>query len=221
MVLAKTSPVTYKIQHDARADPEFMHVDKLLPYQADFEEELYSWLHDEESAGQQVAEMHTTDNMPSELPPEAAVCSPSPTQGGSLDFGLVSDQDADVESDVEEPSTSVIQPRRGIRPRQNPDRYASGSSVWSVPGLSNDSSFSTPILMGLLLAASTLSRCETSSGCRGVHQQLGEYTNTPPSVSGEVALVDPVVGGSPLLTESLLNLAVLQYCPAVVRLTVP
>ena len=74
-----------------------------------------------------------------------------------------------------------------------------------MPGLSHDSSFSTPMQLGLLLAASTLSQCETSSGCRGGDQHLGEYTNTSPSVSGDVALVDPVVGGSPLLTESLLD----------------
>ena len=48
-------------------------------------------------------------------------------------------------------------------------------------------------------------RCETSSGCRGGVQHLGEYTNTSPSVSGDVALEDPMVGGSPLLTESLLD----------------
>ena len=34
-MLAKTDPVTYKIQRHARADPEFVHVDKLLLYQAD------------------------------------------------------------------------------------------------------------------------------------------------------------------------------------------
>ncbi len=90
-----------------------------------------------------------------------------------------------------------------------------------MPGLSHDSSFSTPILLRLLLAASTLSRCETSSGCRGVDQHLGEYTNTSPSVSGDVTLVDPVVGESPLLTESLLDKVALQYPPAVVRPAVP
>ena len=36
LVLAKTSPVTDKIQHHARTEPEIMHVDKLLPYQVDF-----------------------------------------------------------------------------------------------------------------------------------------------------------------------------------------
>ncbi len=35
-VLAKTSPVTYKIQRHARTKPEIVHVEKLLPYQADF-----------------------------------------------------------------------------------------------------------------------------------------------------------------------------------------
>ncbi len=65
------------------------------------------------------------DKTPSELPHEAAVSSPSPTKGGSLDFGLASDQDAEVESDAEEPSTVAIQARQGPRPRQTPDHYAS------------------------------------------------------------------------------------------------
>ncbi len=65
--------------------------------------------------------MQTTDNTPSELPPEAAVRSPSPTTGGSLNFGLASDRDADstssvvmLRSDTEETSTLAIQPRRGL-----------------------------------------------------------------------------------------------------------
>ncbi len=49
--VGKTGPLTYKIQRHARADPDFVHVDKLLPYQADFEEELHSWLQGEESDG--------------------------------------------------------------------------------------------------------------------------------------------------------------------------
>ncbi len=204
-MLAKTGPVTYKIQRHARAEPEFVHVDKLLPYQADFEAKLHSWLQGEESDGRRVAETQTADNTLSKPPPETAVSSPSPTQGGSLDYGLVSDQEADVESDGEEPSTSAIQPRRGLRPRQTPDRYASVRSVRSVPGPSRDSPFSISMLLGLLLAASTLSRCETSSGCREGDQHLSEYTNTSPSVPGDVTLMDPVVGGSPLLTESLLD----------------
>ncbi len=57
--------------------------------------------------------------------------------------------------------------------------------------------------LGLLLA--DLSRCETSSGCRGEDQHLGEYINTSSSVLSDVSLVDPVVGGSPLLTEAFLD----------------
>ena len=44
LVLAKVSSVTYKIQRHAGAEPEIVHVDKLMPYQADFGEELESWL---------------------------------------------------------------------------------------------------------------------------------------------------------------------------------
>ncbi len=64
-----------------------------------------------------------------------------------------------------------------------------------MPGPSHDSPLSTSMLLGLLLAASTLSQCETSSGCRRGDPHLGEYTNTSPSVSGEVALVGPMVAG--------------------------
>ena len=72
-------------------------------------------------------------------------------------------------------------------------------------GPSRDSPFSTSMLLGLLLAAFTLSRCETNSGYRTGDQHLGEYANTSPSVPEGVALMDPMVGGSPLLTESLLD----------------
>ena len=76
LVLAKTSPVTYNIQRHARAEPEIVHVDKMLPYQADFDEELHSWLHGEESDGQRIAETQTTDSILTELPPESAVVLP-------------------------------------------------------------------------------------------------------------------------------------------------
>ncbi len=41
--------MTYKIQRHARAEPAIVHEDKLQLYQADFEEEINSWLHVEES----------------------------------------------------------------------------------------------------------------------------------------------------------------------------
>ncbi len=44
LVLAKMGPVTYKIQCHPQADPEIVHVDKLMPYYPDFGEQLYSWI---------------------------------------------------------------------------------------------------------------------------------------------------------------------------------
>ncbi len=149
--------------------------------------------------------MQTANNTSSELPPEATVSSASPTQGGSIDFCLASDQDADMESDAEDPSTSAIQPRRGLRRCQTPDRYASVRGIRSVHGLSHNSSFGTPMLLGLSWAAYTLSQYEASSVCRRGYQHLGKYTNTSPSVSGDGTLVDPVGGGFPLLPESHLD----------------
>ena len=74
-----------------------------------------------------------------------------------------------------------------------------------MPGPCSDSPHSASVLLGFLLEASTLFRCETSSGYRGGNQHLGENTNTSPSVPEGVTLVDPMVGGSPLLPESLLD----------------
>ncbi len=37
-------PVTYKIQHHSQADPEIVHVGKLMPYYPDFGERLHSWI---------------------------------------------------------------------------------------------------------------------------------------------------------------------------------
>ncbi len=44
LVLAKTGPVTYKIQRHPQADPEIVHVDKWMPYYPDFGERLQSWI---------------------------------------------------------------------------------------------------------------------------------------------------------------------------------
>ncbi len=44
LVLAITRPVTYKIQRHPQADPEIVHVDKLMPYYPDFGEQLHSWI---------------------------------------------------------------------------------------------------------------------------------------------------------------------------------
>ena len=44
LVLAKTGPVTYKIQRHPQADPKIVHVDKFMPYYPDFGEQLHSWI---------------------------------------------------------------------------------------------------------------------------------------------------------------------------------
>ncbi len=44
LVLAKTGPVMYKIQCHPQADPEIVHVDKLMPFYPDFGERLHSWI---------------------------------------------------------------------------------------------------------------------------------------------------------------------------------
>ncbi len=49
--VTKTSPVTYKIQHHARTEPEMVHTDKLVPCQANFDEELHSLFDEEELEG--------------------------------------------------------------------------------------------------------------------------------------------------------------------------
>ncbi len=43
-MLAKTGPVTYKIQRRPQAEPDIVHVDKLMPYYPDFGDELHSWI---------------------------------------------------------------------------------------------------------------------------------------------------------------------------------
>ncbi len=64
-----------------------MHIDKLLPYQADFEEELHSWLKEEESGGHRVAGTQGTDAVPSDTSPEVSTRPSSQVVGSSLDIG--------------------------------------------------------------------------------------------------------------------------------------
>ncbi len=87
LVLAKTGPVSYKIQYSAGAEPELVHVDKLLPYLADFGEELQCWLQDEELGGHEVAGMQTDQPVsPSNPLPEPST-STHTASGSSLEPG--------------------------------------------------------------------------------------------------------------------------------------
>ncbi len=126
-MLAQTSPVIYKIQRHAMAEPEMVHVGKL-------QVELNNWLDGEELERHQIAETQTVDNTPSETSPEATASPSSQATGSSPNLGFPCNQDADVKSGNKEPSTSTVQPRRGLRPRQPPDRHTPVRGVQPVSG---------------------------------------------------------------------------------------
>ena len=106
-MLAKTGSLTYKIQYSAEAEPELVHVDKLLPYQADFGEELQSWLQDEELGGHNVAGMQTDQPAsPSNSLPEPS----THTVGGSPPDPGAYERGSEVED--EQPLTLIGTPRR-------------------------------------------------------------------------------------------------------------
>ncbi len=150
-MLDKLSSVTYKIQRHAGAEPEIVHVDKLMPYQADFGEELESWLQDEDSDGHRVKGTQT----PTPVPPEA---SPEVTDGPSnevtdlpLDPGPEDSYGADIEG--ESLCESAASPRRSQRQRQEPDRYTEVRSVWSAESTTDSLGPSLLFLVGMLLVA--------------------------------------------------------------------
>ncbi len=60
LVLAKTGPVTYKIQRHPQADPEIVHVDKLMPYYPDIGEQLSSWIETDSPVQYQDQEIQTS-----------------------------------------------------------------------------------------------------------------------------------------------------------------
>ncbi len=61
LVLAKTSPITYKIQCHDGAEPEIVHINHLLPNQGDFGEEVHSWLKGKEPVGHMMAVTQTAN----------------------------------------------------------------------------------------------------------------------------------------------------------------
>ncbi len=118
--------MTYKIQCCAGAQPELVHVDKLLPYQADFEEELHSWLQDEELGGHRVTGTQTDRPVSpsSSLPAPSTNAHPvggSPPNPGGYESGS--------EAENKQPLTSTGVPRRGLRSCQQPERYTAARSV--------------------------------------------------------------------------------------------
>ncbi len=149
LVLAKVSSVTYKIQRHAGAEPEIVHVDKLMPYQADFGEELESWLQDEDSGRRRVKGTQT----PAPVPPEASpVVTDRPSNEVTdrpFDPGLEASYGADTEG--ESFSESAAPPRRSQRSRQEPDRYTEVRSVRSAGSATDSLGPGLLLLVGVLL----------------------------------------------------------------------
>ncbi len=130
-MLAKTSTVTYKIQCFAGAEPEIVHVDKLMPYQADFGEALESWLQDEESGERRAKGTQTSMPAPAETSPELVDGPSSEVADHPFDPGPEDGPGNNTED--ESPSVSANPPRHSHRPRQEPDRYTEVRSVSVCP----------------------------------------------------------------------------------------
>ena len=148
-MLAKVSSVTYKIQLHAGAEPEIVHVDKLMPYQTNFGEELESWLQDEESGGRRVKGTQTPTTVHSEASPGLTDGPSNEVTDRPFDLGLEDGYGADVEG--ESPSESAAPPRRSQRPCQEPDWYAKVRSVRSAVNTTDSLGPSLLFLVGMLL----------------------------------------------------------------------
>ena len=117
LVLAKVSPVTYRMQRHTGAEPEIVHVDKLMPYQPDFGEELESWLQDEESGGCRAKGPMPAlpETSPGVVDEPSIEVNTSPRDPGPQSYSGTDSED--------ESSVSVAPPRRGRRQHQEPDQY--------------------------------------------------------------------------------------------------
>ena len=92
-----------------------------MPYQADFGEELQSWLPDTETTGRRVIGTQTCDPVP---PAAEAEPVPSPVNEDEAGFsGSDSEGFADTELEDDNISAPATPPRHGLRPRRVPDRY--------------------------------------------------------------------------------------------------
>ncbi len=153
-MLAKVSTVTYKIQRCAGAEPEIVHVDKLMPYQADSGEELESWLQDEESGERRAKGTQTSTPASAETSPGLVDRPSSGVADCPFDPGPEDGTGNDAED--ESPSVSANSPRRSHRPRQEPDRYTEVRSVRSVPSATNSLVPSLLSLVGFLLVVTVI-----------------------------------------------------------------
>ncbi len=153
-MLAKVSPVMYRIQRHTEAKSEIVHVDPLLSYQPDFGQELESWIPGEESGRYRAKGSQT----PMPALPET---SPGVVNGPSIEVhssphDTVPESYSGTDSEYE-PSVSVGPPRCSNRPRQEPDQYTEVCSVRSARGTTDNLVPSLRLLVGLLLVAVAMS----------------------------------------------------------------
>ncbi len=154
-MLGKVSSVTYRIQRHAGADPEMVHVDKLMPYQADVGEELESWLQDEESGGHRFKGTQTPMPVLSETSPGLADRPSNEVTDRPFDPDPEDGYGTDMEG--ESSSESVATPRHSQRARQEPDQYSEVQSVWSAASTTDSLGPGLLFLVGML--ANTSHNC--------------------------------------------------------------
>ncbi len=125
-MLAKTGPATYKIQRHPQADPEIVHVDKLMPYYPDFGEQLYSWIETDCPTQFRDQEVQTTQPVlqDQELtivdipPPVHNPVDTSPPMADPAPVGEIAEPHTNIPSATEKPveieesfNTSPLQPK--------------------------------------------------------------------------------------------------------------
>ncbi len=158
-MLAKVSPVIHRIQRHVGAEPEVVHVDKLMPYQPDYGEELESWLRDEDSGGCRAKGTQPPMPVLPETPPGVIGEPSTEVPSSPYDPGPGSYPGTDSEN---EPSESVVPPRRGSRPRKEPDRYTEVRNVWSARETADSLIPSLLLLVALLLVV--VATCMSNPG---------------------------------------------------------
>ncbi len=110
-MLAKTGPVTYKIQRHPKADLEIVRVDRLMPYYPDFGEELYSWTETNSPLQYQDQEIQTYQpalqdrelNIVDIIPPEHDSVDVSPPEPVSAPVAEVTEPRIEIPCTTEEP----------------------------------------------------------------------------------------------------------------------
>ena len=105
LVSAKTGPVMYKIQHHPQADPEILHVDKLMPYFPDFGERLHSWIETDCPMQYRDQEAQTfkpvlQDQMVAVVDIPPAMCDPAPAPEPHTDASSLIEEPVEIDESL-------------------------------------------------------------------------------------------------------------------------